>query len=197
MSQIGGKAFFMTKGNVVPKRHTIKEAEYFQTPDVRLPRRGVTVTYGHKGPGNINRAALRKAKADSLYLSFLDFRIEVGKWNPNKQSLSSLSECRFLNLPIRASAEVMDDINHYWNNWLSLDGEPDERFPRRPSNRMDLLDKLIDIPPYDQLNAIAYDVHTEFGIAKFMTIFNLDAIDYDSISVIPGGVTKINFELPD
>jgi hypothetical protein len=197
MSKISAKAFFLTKGGVVPRQYTIQNPDYFQKSDVRLPKKGVTVTYGHKGPGNVNRAALRKAKADDLYLSFLDFKVDVGEWNPNKQTLKTLEQCRFLNLPVRASAEVMDDINKKWNEWLAIEGEPESRFPRRPNNRMDLLDKLIEHEPYSQLNAIAYDVATEFGYAKFMTIFNLDAINRDTISVIPGGITEIDFKLPE
>ena len=187
----------MTPPGVVPRHYTIQNPEYFQKPGVRLPRRGVTVTYGHKGPGNINRAALRIAKNEDRYLSFFEFSVDIGQWNPNKESLASLSRSRFLNLPVRASAEVMNDVNSHWNHWLTLEGEPSERFPRRPSNRMDLLDKLIDIPPYNQCNAIAYDIHTEFGIAKFMTIFNMDAIDHESIAVIPGGITALDFQLPE
>lgn len=197
VSQISAKAFFLTANGVRPDHHVVQFPDYFQKPNVRFPKKGITVTYGHKGPGNINRAALRKAQDEGLYLSFLDFKVDVGTWNPNKQNLESIQDCLFLNLPVRASAPLMDDINAKWNAWLAEEGEPESRFPRRMSHRMDLLDRLIDCEPYNHLNAIAYDVETEFGVAKFLTIFNLDAIDRESISVIPGNVTTIEFRLPE
>jgi hypothetical protein len=196
MSQISAKGFFLTKGGVVPTHHVIQYPDYFQKAHVGLPKKGITMTYGHRGPGNINRAALRKAKEEDLFLSFLDVKVDVGELKPNKQNFETLSTCRFLNLPMRASAEVMTDINQKWNEWLAIEGEPESQFPRRPNHRMDFLDKLVEHAPYNQLTAIAYDVETEVGYAKFMTIFDLSAIKKDTISVIPGGVTEIEFKLP-
>lgn len=60
---------------------------------------------------------------------------------------------------------------------------------------MDLLDRLIELEPYRHLNAIAYDAQTRFGLAKFVTVFNLNAILYDEISVIPPH-TQLNIKLP-
>lgn len=196
MSQITARGFFLSDPGVVPRHYTVSEPDFFQSPEVRLPRRGITVGYGSKGLSSVNRAAIRKAADENFYLSSFNFNLEIGQWNPKKLSLESISDCRFLNLPVRASAAVMDDINGHWNHWLALEGEPEERFPRRPSNRMDLLDRLIELPPYNQLTAIAYDIMTNHGIAKFLTIYNLDAIDHESIAVVPGGITKIDFKLP-
>ncbi|HBM49320.1 MAG TPA: hypothetical protein DD385_04130, partial [Marinobacter sp.] len=75
------------------------------------------------------------------------------------------------------------------------EGAPNEDFPRKASNRMDLLDKLVALPPYNELNAIAYDVQTRFGAAKFLTVFNMDAIRTDETTVIPPG-TKVSFKAP-
>lgn len=61
---------------------------------------------------------------------------------------------------------------------------------------MDLLDKLVALPPYNELNAIAYDVQTRFGAAKFLTVFNMDAIRSDETAVIPPG-TEISFCPPN
>lgn len=195
MSVIGAKTFFFYEGDAQPETHVISEPDYFQLPDFRLPRKGITLLYGHKGPGSLIGAAVRKSADSGLGVCFADIKIEIGEWDANKHKLANFSKCRFLNLPQRANREVLDDINQYWNRWLDLEAAPHEDFPRKPSLRMDLLDKLMEQPPYTELNAIAYDVSTRFGIAKFVTVYNLEAIRKDETVVIPPG-TQIKFRRP-
>ncbi|WP_245820363.1 hypothetical protein [Marinobacter lutaoensis] len=152
---------------------------------MKLPEKGITVMYGHRGSANVLRATMQSmTKQDSL--AIVSFKVGIGKWNPNKLKLADLKESRFLNLPARASAELMDDVNKHWNRWLAEDGLPPEKFPRQPSDNMHYLDKLVELEPYKDVVAIAYDVSTTVGAAKFMTVFNLDAIDLDSVTVGPG-----------
>lgn len=195
-STIGAVSMFLYDGPDAPAKHTISRAHYYQSEDVALPMAGITAMYGYRGASNVLRHALRSAVADDRFMAQVNFRVRVGEWNPNKQQLSDLESCRFLNIPNRASADLMDDINKRWNDWLALEGKPSEKFPRSPSKNMHLLDKLIQIEPYSQLNAIAYDVRTTVGLAKFITVFNLDAIDREDVAVIPGGETEIGFEVP-
>ena len=196
MSVIGAKTFFFYEGEKQPSEFVISTPDYFQGPEFRLPRNGITLLYGHKGPGSLIGAAVRKSAASGLGVCFADIKVEIGTWDSNKQKLSGFESCRFLNLPLRANKEVLDDINSHWNQWLDQECEPREDFPRKPSRRMDLLDKLILTEPYRHLNAIAYDAVTQFGTAKFVTIYNMDAILEEEITVIPPQ-TKIRFRLPD
>lgn len=196
LSTIGAKGFFFFEGDNPPEELTLTDPEFFPHPELRFPRKGVTLLYGHRGPGNLYGAAARYAAENGKGMGLLEVRVEVGEWSPDKARLSSFDHCRILNLPARASKEVMDDVNWRWNIWLSLDGAPTEKFPRSPSLRMDLLDRLIEEEPYHQLNAVVYDAMTAFGLARFVTIFNLEAIDYDSLLVIPRGMTKVRFGLP-
>jgi len=196
VSVIGAKTFFFYDGEEQPPEYVISTPDYFQAKDFRLPRKGITLLYGHKGPGSLIGAAVRKSAASGQGVCFADIKVEIGAWDSNKQKLSGFGTCRFLNLPLRANKEVLDDINNHWNRWLDEECEPREDFPRKPSRRMDLLDKLILIEPYCQLNAIAYDAVTQFGTAKFVTVYNTGAILEDEITVIPPQ-TRIRFRLPD
>lgn len=185
MSAIGTKTFFFFDGDEQPRTYTLDHPDYFQHPDLQLPKRGVTLLYGNKGPGSLIGAAVRESASTGRGVCFADVKADIGEWDSNKQRLSTFDSCRFLNLPLRASKEVLDDVNRHWNKWLDEEFLPREDFPRKPSYRMDLLDRLIELEPYRQLNAIAYDAQTRFGLAKFVTVFNLNAILYDEISVIP------------
>ncbi|MFB2350907.1 hypothetical protein, partial [Priestia megaterium] len=128
-------------------------------------------------------------------LAVVNFKVNVGRWNPNKQRFSDLETSRFLNLPSRSSAEIMDDVNKRWNDWLALEGKPSEHFPRAPSNNMHLLDKLVEVYPYNQVVAVAYDVVTRVGAAKFLTIYDMDAVDLSSVVVGPGVEAEVVFEV--
>ncbi|MDY6930234.1 MAG: hypothetical protein SWN10_24615 [Pseudomonadota bacterium] len=196
MSTIGAKSFFFFEGDNPPDHYTIAEPEYFQHKDLQFPRKGITLLYGHRGPGNLIGAAARYASEHGKGIGLIEARVDVGEWNPDKARLDGFSGCRVLNLPARASKEVMDDVNEKWNRWLTLEGKPTERFPRSPSMNMHLLDKLIEEEPYNELNAIVYDGMTTFGLARFVTVYNLEAIDRDSLLVIPRNLTKVDFELP-
>lgn len=195
VSAIGTKTFFFFDGDRQPDTYTLAYPDYFQGSELRLPSKGITLLYGNKGPGSLIGAAVRESAASGRGVCFADIKVEIGEWDSNKQRLSSFEHCRFLNLPLRANREVLDDINTHWNQWLDEECQPREDFPRRPSNRMDLLDKLIALEPYRHLNAIAYDATTRFGVAKFVTVFNPDAILYDQINVIPPQ-TRIIVEFP-
>lgn len=195
VSAIGTKTFFFFEGDRQPDTHRLGYPHYFQGPELQLPRKGLTLLYGNKGPGSLIGAAVRESASTGRGVCFADIKVEIGEWDSNKQRLNTFEHCRFLNLPLRANKEVLDDINAHWNRWLDEACLPNEDFPRRPSNRMDLLDKLVTIEPYCHLNAIAYDATTRFGIAKFVTIFNRDAILYDQINVIPPQ-TKIIVDFP-
>lgn len=196
MSAIGTKTFFFFEGEQQPEEYTVSKPDYFQGADFQLPRKGITLLYGNKGPGSLIGAAVRESASSGLGVCFADIKVDIGEWDSNKHKLSTFSSCRFLNLPLRANREVLDDVNRHWNQWLDNECAPREDFPRKPSNRMDLLDKLIEQKPYRELNAIAYDAVTRFGTAKFVTIYNLDAILTDQITVIPPQ-TSLQFSLPD
>lgn len=183
-SQIGAVSVHRFHGEV-PDPLILGEPDFFQKPELKLPQRGVTVMYGHRGSANVLRAAM-KQMTDEDSLAIVSFKVGIGKWNPNKLKLSDLHESRFLNLPSRSSAQLMDDIKERWNEWLTKDGLPVENFPRQPSNYMHYLDRLVELDEYKDVVAIAYDVHTTVGIAKFMTIFDTDAIDVESVVVGPG-----------
>ncbi|MEQ9547825.1 MAG: hypothetical protein RIK85_17640 [Marinobacter sp.] len=195
MSVIGAKTFFFFEGDAQPSDYTVRQPDYFQKPDLVLPRSGVTLLYGHKGPGSLVGAAIRKSATENLGVCFADVKIEIGEWDPGKQSLDNFEYCRFLNLPSRANKEVLDDINRRWNSWLDQQCLEHESFPRKPSPNMHFLDNLIQTEPYSHLNAIAYDAVTRFGISKFVTVFNLDAILKDEVTVIPPS-TRISFVKP-
>ncbi|WP_432210152.1 hypothetical protein [Marinobacter alkaliphilus] len=196
MSAIGTKTFFFYEGEQQPAEYTICQPDYFQGSDFQLPRKGITLLYGNKGPGSLIGAAVRESASTGLGVCFADIKVDIGDWDSNKQKLSTFNACRFLNLPLRANREVLDDVNRLWNQWLDAECAPREDFPRKPSNRMDLLDKLVELDPYRELTAIAYDAVTRFGTAKFVTIYNLDAILDDQITVIPPQ-TRLRFALPD
>lgn len=195
MSVIGTKTFFFYEGDQPPASYTLKRPDYFQGSDLQLPKQGVTLLYGNKGPGSLIGAAVRQSASSNKGVCFADVKVDIGSWDANKQNLQNFKNCRFLNLPLRANKEVLDDINKHWNSWLDNECQPHENFPRKPSKRMDLLDKLIRLEPYKHLNAIAYDVTTQFGLAKFVTVFNIDAILEEEASVIPPQ-TKLVFETP-
>ncbi|WP_336367040.1 hypothetical protein [Marinobacter sp. C2H3] len=185
MSVIGAKTFFFYDGDAQPAAYTLDAPDYFQPPTFRFPKTGVTFLYGNKGPGSLIGAAVRESAASGRGVCFADIKVDIDHWDSNKQKLDTFDHCRFLNLPLRANRDVLDDINHHWNQWLDAEGAPNEDFPRKPSERMDLLDRLMALPPYRELNAVAYDVATRFGIAKFVTVFRFEAILQDQISVIP------------
>lgn len=193
MSSIGVKSFFFFEGDNPPEKLILSNPHYFEHPDLRLPKNGITMLYGHRGPGNLIGAAARYASENNKGIGLIEVRVEVGEWNPDKARLDGFEDCRVLNLPARASKEVMDDVNKKWDTWLSLDGEPVGKFPRAPSLRMDFLDKLVKEKPYSHLNAIVYDAMTTFGLARFVTIYNLEAIDRDSLMVIPRNLTEVEF----
>ena len=141
--------------------------------------------YGHRGSSNVLRASMLEVSTKGA-LAIVSFKVNVGRWNPNKQRLEDLETSYFINLPSRASSELMNDVNEKWNAWLAEEGKAPEKFPRAPSNNMHLLDRLIEIEPYNKAVAIAYDVITTVGVAKFMTIFDSSAIDPESVVVGPG-----------
>ena len=183
-SQIGAVSVLRYPGEVEDPV-VLGSPAFYQKPDLRLPEKGVTVMYGHRGSSNVLRASmLEVSKSGSM--AIVSFKINVGQWNPNKQKLEDLEYSFFINLPSRSSSELMNDVNRKWNAWLEEEGKPPEKFPKAPSNNMHLLDRLIETPPYDKAVAVAYDVITEVGAAKFMTIFDTTAIDEESVVVGPG-----------
>lgn len=196
MSSIGAKTFFFYEGDNPPNKVVISEPEYFLHPDVTLPRNGITFLYGNRGPGNLIGSATRYAAQNDLGIGLVEVSVDVGEWNPNKARLDSFSHCNVLNLPARASKEVMDDVNQRWTGWLRDEGLMPEKFPRASSNHMHLLDKLSVEAPYNQINAIVYDAMTTFGLARFVTVYNLEAIDRDSLLVIPRNLTEVEFSTP-
>jgi hypothetical protein len=196
VSSIGAKSFYFYEGKKPPSHLTLSEPNYFQHENLHLPKKGLTMLYGNRGPGNLIGAAVRHAAENEIGIGLVEAKVNIGEWSPDKARLDGFSRCRVLNLPARASKEVMDDVNKRWNTWLALEGLPPEKFPRKPSLRMDFLDKLVEQEPYSQLNAIVFDAMSIFGLARFVTIYNMDAIDYDSIVVIPRNLTKVDFEIP-
>lgn len=178
----------------VPDTVVVGDPDFYQEPALSLPRNGLTVLYGHRGSSNVLRASLMEV-AEEGALAVVNFKVNVGRWNPNKQRFSDLETSRFLNLPSRSSAEIMDDVNKRWNDWLALEGKPSEHFPRAPSNNMHLLDKLVEVYPYNQVVAVAYDVVTRVGAAKFLTIYDMDAVDLSSVVVGPGVEAEVVFEV--
>lgn len=196
-SSIGAYTFFLYDGPLPPDSVEIVEPQLYQPDDMTLPRKGLTVMYGYRGASNVLRRAMRDAVAKNVFLAQVSFKVLVGQWNPYKQNLESLGTCRFLNLPSRASAELMDDVKERWNRWLAEEGKPAEKFPRAPSKNMHLLDRLVQESPYDQLTAIAYDVRTTAGVARYMTVYDLDAIEPDSVAVVPAKTTKVTFRAPE
>jgi hypothetical protein len=196
VSVIGAKTFFFFEGESQPSDIVISQPDYFQKPDLVLPKSGITLLYGHKGPGSLIGAAIRRSASENVGVCFADVKIDIGDWDANKQTLEGFDRCRFLNLPTRANKEILDDINQHWNRWLDEECLERESFPRKPSANMHLLDRLIKEEPYSRLNAIAFDAVTKFGISKFVTVFNLDAILQDEIMVIPPS-TRVSFVSPE
>lgn len=183
-SQIGAVSVYRFHGEV-PDPLILGEPDFFQSPELKLPTKGVTVMYGHRGSANVLRASMMQM-TDEDSLAIVSFKVGIGQWNPNKLKLEDLKKSFFVNLPSRSSAELMDDVNQHWNEWLKADGLEPEKFPRKPSNNMHYLDKLIELDDYKDAVAIAYDVVTTVGLAKFMTIFDTNAIDIESVVVGPG-----------
>ena len=124
MSVIGAKTFFFFEGDSQPDTHIICRPDYFQQDGFRLPASGVTLLYGHKGPGSLIGAAVRQSASSGAGVCFADVKIDIGEWDANKQKLDNFGHCRFLNLPQRANREVLDDINQHWNRWLEEEGAP-------------------------------------------------------------------------
>lgn len=192
-SYIGALSVHRFKGKV-PEQIVVGGADYYRRPTLSLPANGLTVLYGHRGAANVMSASLQEVSGKGQ-IAIVEFKINVGRWNPNKQKFADFESSRFLNLPARSSAPVMDDIKRRWNHWLTLEGKPEENFPREPSENMHLLDKLMEVEPYNHLAAIAYEVVTEVGLAKFMTVYDVDAIDLDSVVVGPGIEAEVVFEV--
>lgn len=179
---------------IPPKEIVVGAADYFCKPEFLLPEKGVTVMYSYRGAASVVSAMVRSATS-GVGVALVEFKVNMGKFNPNKLRLDDFAQNRFLNLPDRASAAALDDINRHWNEWLALEGKPEERFPRRPSMNMHLLDRLVEVDPYNHLAAIAYDVLTTVGWAKFLTVFDETAIDLDSVSIGPNLDAEIVFEV--
>ena len=182
-SQIGAVSVLRFPGDV-PDPVVLGDPDFYQSKELILPQSGLTVMYGHRGSSNVLRASMLEV-SDKGSLAVVSFKVNVGRWNPNKQRLDDLDSSFFINLPSRSSSELMNDVNEKWNAWLAEEGKPPEKFPRAPSNNMYLLDRLIEEEPYCNAVAIAYDVVTTVGVAKFMTIFDTSAIDVDSVVVGP------------
>lgn len=183
-SQIGAVSVLRFPGEV-PDPVVLGSPNFYQKEGLILPKKGLTVMYGHRGSSNVLRASMLET-SDSGSLAIVSFKVNVGRWNPNKQKLEDLEDSFFINLPSRSSSELMNDVNEKWNAWLAEEGKPPEKFPREASNNMYLLDRLIETPPYNNAVAIAFDVVTSVGAAKFMTIFDTSAIDIESVVVGPG-----------
>lgn len=169
----------------VPDPLVLGDPDFYQSDDLQLPKKGVTVLYGHRGSANVLRASMMNM-TDEDSLAIVSFKVGIGRWNPNKLKLDDLKSSYFINLPSRSSKELMDDIKGHWNAWLAEDGKEPENFPREPSDNMHYLDRLIELDAYKDVVAIAYDVTTTVGQAKFMTIFDTGAIDVESVVVGPG-----------
>ena len=183
-SQIGAISVLRYPGQV-PDPVVLGEPNFYQSPEMTLPENGLTVLYGHRGSSNVLRASMLEVSNEGS-LAIVSFKVNIGRWNPKKLKIEDLDECHFINLPSRASSDMMGDINKKWNAWLAEEGKPPEKFPRAPSENMHLLDRLVATPPYDQATAIAYDVKTSAGLAKFVTIFDPRAIVAESVVVGPG-----------
>ncbi|KXS55089.1 MAG: hypothetical protein AWU57_513 [Marinobacter sp. T13-3] len=194
MSTIGAKTFFFYEGDNPPGEVVISRPDYFLSPDVTLPESGLTLLYGHRGPGNLIGSATRYAAQNDMGIGLVEVRVDVGEWNPNKARFEGFDQCRVLNLPARASKEVMDDVNEKWNTWLKEEGHGPGKFPRSPSRHMHLLDRLMREAPYNKLNAVVYDAKTTFGLARFVTIFNEHALDSSSVMVVPRNMSRVSFQ---
>lgn len=191
-SQIGAVCVLRYPGQV-PDPVVLNDPDFYQYSDLKLPENGLTVLYGDRGASGVMRQAMLDVDRSEGSLAIVRFKVNIGRWNPNKLRPSDLSDCFFVNLPSRSSSELINDVNEKWNTWLAEEGKPPERFPRAPSSNMHLLDRLIETPPYNRAVAIAYDVKTSAGMAKFLTIFDLDAIDTDSVVVGPGLDVGVEF----
>ena len=77
MSVIGAKTFFFFEGDSQPDTHIICRPDYFQQDGFRLPASGVTLLYGHKGPGSLIGAAVRQSASSGAGVVELGHRPRV------------------------------------------------------------------------------------------------------------------------
>lgn len=134
--------------------------------DTTLPQRGQLFLYGFRRTQGILGEIMHQARQRDHLIRILEFPIAVGQYRPQKQTLDGMADFRFLNIPDRAKAEVLNDMQEKWATLLAKEGLPQDGFPRKPSKHMHLLDSLLEMPPYNQLSGVAFPVHTEAGWVK-------------------------------
>lgn len=182
-SSIGLKTFFEYSGLTPPRTVHLKQADFFlEGTGVQLPRTGHTFLYGYKTSRFVLGNAMARADSQNKEFCLVNAEARIGNWNPNKIRLDSVEEARFVNLPTRASRELLDDIQRKWEGLLKAHGlSPDaDHFPRKPSPHMHLLDELIQMPPYDKLTCLAYYVESTLGTINVVTVFRPeDLIEID------------------
>lgn len=148
-------------------------------PGVTLPNRGVTMLYGTNNASNLMGHMMRQSVAADLDCQILDLTVETGRISQEKLTVDDAAKQKFLPTSYRLRSCAMDAINKQWNRYLAEEGLPAERFPRRMSDNMRLLDRLVEEKPYDQMVGISYMVRTIAGPTQLMTVFDTEAIGGD------------------
>lgn len=148
-------------------------------PGVTLPTRGVTMLYGNNNASNLIGHMMRHSVEADLDCQIIDLTVETGRISQEKLTIEDAARQRFLPASYRLRSCAMDAINDRWNRYLAEEGLPAENFPRRMSNNMHLLDRLIDEELYNQMVGVSYRARTIVGPVQFMTIFDPSAIKPD------------------
>lgn len=148
-------------------------------PGAKLPTQGVTLLYGKGKCHTLRQYLVRRSLEGDLIYRETNPRVEIKRNPGSKLTLEMAADIGFLPISYLLRASAKDDINHRWNRYLAEEGKPPEQFPRRVSDNMYLLDRLILESPYDQMAAISYLINTLVGPIQVITVINPGAIKPD------------------
>lgn len=146
---------------------------------INFPSNGITFLYGHKNPAVA--FFLRQAAQLNLEAAIVDVHIEIGLWGRQKIDFSDdpvrgLCHFNFLNLA-RAKKEVTSVIESLWVKELGAEVASKEDWPKGGTRHPYLFEKLIKLPEFKHLTAIAYMIKTaEVGDVQVVTVFDDETI---------------------
>lgn len=149
--------------------------------NVSFPTKGPTFLYGNNNPATAY--LLKKAVQMKQCAALVEIDVDIGKWHRHKTDLtdnpeSGLQFTNFLSV-MRAKKDLIELISKVWVQ--NIDPAEDTEWPRGPTVKPFLLDKLVEYPEFEGLAVIAYPVLThEVGVIQCATVFNTDNIQsYD------------------
>lgn len=152
----------------------------FMAPGVQLPSVGTTLLYGSRYSSKLISHIFQHAQVSDLDFEILNLSVQVGQVSQKTLTLEGAAHQKFLPTTYRLRASAMDEINTRWNQLLEKRGLASERFPRKPSDNMHLLDELVEKEPFSGMTGISYVVRTIAGPAQLLTVLDPEAIGPDA-----------------